>query len=427
MTTIEELLDEFPGPVRETLAQAWGRLSREQREELKDLLGQLPASLRPLKDILSIVLNQYKPVFGTKRSIAVVGPANVGKSTLYNQLISRPADRAAVGPVPGTTRRNQEADTGLFTLVDTPGADAVGEVGEREREIAFEAAREADFLVIVFQATQGVKRYERKLFDDLLALGKPFVVVLNKVDLIPKRDREKVRGAAGRNLDLESSQVIDTVATEGTNVGRVILAIAKFEPELLAAIAEAMPDYRARLAWQRIVPAAGGAGVVGLIPLPFVDLIPLLGIQSGLVLSIARIYGFKITLARAKELIATFGIGLVARTIFQQLSKLGGVPGWMLSAAIAAATTVAIGYAAMTWFAQGERPTQETLHQITADVTDYLKEQLKTLGDKKPDRGTLRERITEALNTLPQSLRPNPRTSARGTDEHNHSSEEVQE
>ncbi|HUU85924.1 MAG TPA: GTPase, partial [Phycisphaerae bacterium] len=333
------------------------------------MLGQLPVAVKPLKDILSLVFDQYKPVFGTKRSIAVVGPANVGKSTLYNQLVSRKEDRAEVGPVPGTTRQNQEADTGLFTLVDTPGADAVGEVGERERAIAFEAAEGADFLVVVFEATQGVKRYERDLFDDLLALDKPFVVVLNKVDLIPKRDREKVRDAAARNLRLEPSQVIETVATKGTNVGRVILAIAKFEPALLAAIGAAMPEYRARLAWQRIVPAAGGAGVVGLTPLPIVDLVPLLGIQSGLVLSVARIYGFKITLGRAKELIAIFGIGLIARTIFQQLSKFGGVPGWILSAAVASATTVAIGYAAMAWFAQGERPTRESLQQTVAGVT----------------------------------------------------------
>jgi small GTP-binding protein len=416
MTAIDEILEEFPEPVREGIRPIWEGMSAGQREESETLLSQLPLSIKPLKDIFSLVLDQYKPVFGTKRNIAVVGPANVGKSTLYNQLISRGEDRAKVSPVPGTTRQNQEADAGLFTVVDTPGADAVGEVGEREREIAFEAADRADFLVIVFEATQGVKRYEKDLFDDLLALDKPFIVVLNKIDLIPKRDREKVHAAAARNLRLETSQIIETVATEGTNVGRVVLAIAKFEPKLLAAIAEAMPEYRARLAWQRIVPAAGGAGVVGLMPLPIMDLVPLLGIQAGLVLSIARIYGFKITLGRAKELIATFGIGLIARTVFQQLSKLGGVPGWILSAAIASATTVAIGYAAMTWFARGERPTREVLQKTVADVTSYLKDQLLALGEKKPDRGTLRERITQALNNLPHVLRPSPGAPADGND-----------
>lgn len=411
MATIDDILREFPEPVRETIRQIWEALPEEQRKELEELLSQLPPSLKPLKDILFSVVNQYKPAFGTKRSIAILGPANVGKSTLYNQLITRKEDEAAVSPVPGTTRQNQEADTGLFTLIDTPGADAVGEVGEQEHQIAFQAAGRADFLVIMFEATRGIKRYEKDMFDDLLALGKPFIVILNKMDLIPRREQGAVREAAAHNLRLESSQVIETVATEGKNVGRVILAVAKFEPELLAAMAEAMPEYRARLAWGRIVPAAGAAGVIGLIPLPFVDLIPLLAIQSGLVLSIARIYGYEITLDRARELMATFGIGFIARTIFQQLSKLGGVPGWILSAAIAAATTVAIGYAAIAWFAYGEKPTQEALQKITSDITDYLKEQLMGLGEKRPDRGTLRQRITQALQDLPRRLRPELRAS----------------
>jgi len=406
MTANDDILEELSPSTREIVKPMWKRLSSEQRSEFEDLLGQLPTSLTPLKDILNLVLDQYKPVFGTKRRIAILGPANVGKSTVYNQLISREEDEAEVSPIPGTTRQNQEADTGLFTLIDTPGADAVGEVGERERGIAFGAAERADFLVIMFEATRGVKRYEKDLFDDLLALGKPFIVVLNKMDLIPRREREAVRDAAAANLRLESSQVIDTVATEGTNVGRVILAIAKFEPELLAAIAEAMPEYRAKLAWGRIVPAAGAAGVVGLIPLPLVDLVPLLGIQTGLVLSVARIYGYQITLGRARELIATLGVGLIARTVFQQLSKLGGVPGWIVSASIAAATTVAIGYAAMVWFAYGERPTREALQSITVDVTTYLKNQLMGLGEKRPDRGTVRERITGSLDNLPRQLRP---------------------
>jgi len=38
-----------------------------------------------------------------------------------------------VSPLPGTTTENQQADAALFTVVDTPGADAVGSVGEQEK------------------------------------------------------------------------------------------------------------------------------------------------------------------------------------------------------------------------------------------------------------------------------------------------------
>jgi small GTP-binding protein len=405
-TKTDDLISEFPRPVQDTLTQIWAAVPPDRRGEMQGILGQLPGSLDPLKRILDFVLEQYKPVFGSKRRIAIVGPANVGKSTLYNQLITQKEDRAEVGPVPGTTRENQAADTGLFVIIDTPGADAVGEVGDRERRIAFAAAEQADFLVIMFGATRGVRRHERELFEDLLALEKPFIVLLNKMDLIAKQERPAVLESAARNLRLDPNQIIDTVATEGTHVERVVLAIVKFEPELLAAIAEALPEYRVKLAWQRIVPAASAAGVVGLIPLPFVDLLPLLGIQSGLVLSIARIYGFKITVARAKALIATFGIGMAARTVYQQLSKVLGVPGWALSASIAAATTVVIGYAALIWFARGERPSQEALRKMVSELSIHLRDSLLDLGKRRPDRLKLRQRITQALQELPDRQLP---------------------
>jgi len=406
MTDLDKIVDEFPSPVRGSIRDIWTALPPDMRTDLSAASGDLPTSLKPLKDILDLVLDQYRPVFTTKRCIAVVGPANVGKSTLYNQLISSKEDMAEVGPVPGTTRENQEADTGLFVLVDTPGADAVGAVGQQEREIALRAARQADFLVVVFEATRGIKSYEKDLFDALLALNKPFVLLLNKMDLVPKDSRDEVVASAVRNLGLEPGQIIPTVATQGTNVGRVILAIARFEPGLLAAIAEALPEYRTRLAWQRIVPAASSAGAIGWIPLPFVDLAPLFLIQAGMVLSIARVYGYKITLSRARELLAAFGMGFIARAVYQQLSKLLGVPGWILSAAIAAATTVAIGYAAIMWFSLGEKPARETLKRMTGDVAGHLRGQLLGLGKRRPDKATIRQRISLALEDMPIHLGP---------------------
>ena len=350
--------------------------------------------------------DQYKPIVAPKQRIAVVGPANVGKSTLYNQLITRKEDRAEVSPVPGTTRVAQEADAGLFSVVDTPGVDAVGELGEQERKIAFASAATADFLIIIFDAVQGVRRSERDLFDSLVALGKPFIVVLNKIDLVAKADRDSVIKSAAKGLRLEPSQIIDTVATDGTNVGRVILAVANAEPGLLAALAEALPEYRSKLAWGRIVPAAAAAATIALVPLPLADVIPLLAIQTGLVLSISRIYGYQITAVRARELIVTFGVAMIARTTFQQLSKLGGVPGWLLSSAIATSTTVAIGYAAMTWFSHGERPSQDAFRKQTTEISLYLRGRLADLGRRKPNEGTLKQRVTQALQDMPRELQP---------------------
>ncbi len=58
-------------------------------------------------------------------------------------------------------------------MVDTPGADAVGPVGVQEREHALEAAHSADFLIILFDAMQGVKQTEQDLYHEILTLKKP--------------------------------------------------------------------------------------------------------------------------------------------------------------------------------------------------------------------------------------------------------------
>jgi small GTP-binding protein len=375
-----------------------------------DLQTWLPYALHDAggaRDLFGFITDNYKAAFGhTRMKIAIVGPANVGKSTLYNQFTPRSSEPAEVGSAPGATRENRESDGNLFTLVDTPGADAVGQVGEREQEIAFEAARESDFLLIVFDAAAGILHSDRRLFDELKALGKPYIVLLNKIDLISKRDRDRVLDTTAAALDMDRAELIDVSATTGHNLGRVVLAVAQTDPRVLTLIGEALPEYRSRLAWQRIIQAASASAGVALIPLPLADIVPLFGIQTGLVLTIARIYGYEMSMDRAKELIATFGLGFLARIIWRQLSKMLGVPGWILSAAIAAATTVAMGYVAILWFERGERPSQEALEKLTRDVTVYLRDGLARMSLKRQDGAGLRKQVVELLEEMPAALRP---------------------
>jgi GTPase len=328
--------------------------------------------------------------------VAIVGPANVGKSTLYNQLVRVAADRAEVSPVPGTTRVSQEADAGVFAVIDTPGADAVGEVGEREKERALAAARDADFLVIVFDAIQGIKRDERALFDELQALGKRLIVVLNKIDLV-KGHAGRVMEKTASSLGLEAAQVVSCAARDGKSVDRVLLAIAKADPEIVAALGRALPAFRRRLALSATRRAAATSAAIAFAPLPILDVVPLLAVQVSLVLGIARIYRYKITLWRAKELIATFGLGFLGRTLFQELSRLSGPPGWALAAAVASSTTMVMGQAAALWFERGERLTSETLRALTGRLTDRLLEAFRALGSRRPSRRRLAEQAARAL------------------------------
>ncbi len=402
---IDDLLKEFPEPSRARVKRAWEALPEPARSRLDGAIDALPSGLARWKTLMSLALAHLRLAAGDKGRVAIVGPANVGKSTLYNQLVREKADRAEVSPVPGTTRANQQADAGLFAVVDTPGADAVGEVGGREKELALAAAREADFLIVMFDAIQGIKRDEQALFDELQALGRPLVVVLNKIDLV-KGHADRVVAQAAKSLRLQPEQIVASSAHDGKNVDRILLAVAKAEPEIVAALGQALPTYRRKLALQATRRAASTAAAIALAPLPILDVVPLLAVQGSLVLGIARIYDYKITLRRARELVATFGLGLLGRTLFQELSKLGGPPGWLLAAAIASSTTVVMGYAAALWFERGDRLTGETLRRLTKVVTGHMLDALNGLGRRRPDRRTLEEKVATALESAPLPEEP---------------------
>ena len=396
MSTIDEILKEFPPRTREKIKAIWDALPKPVQDELESVLKALPINPQLLRRLIDIALSQYKTVSGKKNKIAIVGPANVGKSTLYNHLIRSKTDQAEVGPLPGTTRSNQEADAGFFSIVDTPGADAVGDVGEIEKQHALGGARQADFLIIVFDAIQGVKKTEQELFEELEEFDKPFLVVLNKIDLV-KRSEERVIAKAASTLKLEPSQIVATNAKDGKNIEHVVMAIAKIDPEIIVALSRALPQFRWQLAWAAIVGAASTAGLIGAVPIPLVDFAPLVVVQGAMVLSIARIYQYEITLKRAKELVVTFGLGFLGRTLFQELSKLGGLPGYVLAAAIAASTTAVMGYASIVWFEKGEKLTSESLRKMTKDITDILLKSFKDLGKSRPSKTALQKAIQNGL------------------------------
>ena len=401
MTLFEDILTQFPPDVQATVRKIWDALGPNEKAGFLTLLNGFPSDANLVKLLVNLSTAQIRQAFGHKHQVVIVGPTNVGKSTLYNLLVQNKRDLAVVGPLPGTTKENQQADAALFTVVDTPGADSVGSLGEQEKGLALSASMEADFLLLVFDAVQGIKKTEQELFNELSALKKPFVVVLNKIDLIPRKDLQGVISNAALNLGLEPDQIVPIVAKDGKNLGKVLLAVAATEPEMVAALGQALPEYRWQLAWQTIVRSASISAAIALAPLPVIDFVPLVVTQSIMVISIARIYNYKITPRRASELVATFGLGFLGRTLFEELSKLGGLPGWLLSAAIASSTTIVMGYAAVRWFEKGEKLSTEALKKLTQDMTTYLLDTLKSLGRRKPGQKGLRERITQSLESSP--------------------------
>jgi len=128
-----------------------------------------------------------------------------------------------------------------------------------------------------------------------------------------------------------------------------------------------------------------------------IDFIPLVATQTGMVLTIARIYQYKITAKRARELIGTFGMGMLGRALFQQLSKFAAVPGWILSSAIATSMTVVMGYAAIEWFEKGERISNERFSQLSRELSQSLVERMRKVFKGKPSKKQMKQVMVDLV------------------------------
>lgn len=399
------LLEALPRDTRPAVENLWNQMPADVRREAEltmgsfvKLLKQNPASAG---DLLKMLQRTAAPMLQQASSVAIVGPVNVGKSTLYNALVSRQKDKAQASPVPGTTKVAQRADVGLFELVDTPGADHGDESGGKEADVAFQAAEDAEFLVIVFDATGSVTSSDRALYRKVLALGKPHLVVLNKIDLIPAAQRKLVRESAARILDISLEAVLPVSAQTASGVDQLVLEITAAEPKLLLKVAETLPSLRRKLAWQAIRRTAMLSALAGLSPLPLMDVIPLTLLQGNLVLTLSQIYGNKLSAKSMLELASTFGAGWLARLLFQELTKLAGVPGWVLSASVAASATLTIGFTALNWFETGIMPDKKEMEKQAQGLQQRIKEGLVNLGKSRPSKKRVTEELEKLLPTEP--------------------------
>ncbi len=125
---------------------------------------------------------------------AIVGRANVGKSTLLNQLVG--SKIAIVSAVPQTTRNRilgvKTLPHGQIAFLDSPGFHKpVHQLGEVMLETARQVVGEAEVLLFVVDASAGFGPGDRYVLEQLEPQSKahPVVAVLNKVDQINKDKR----------------------------------------------------------------------------------------------------------------------------------------------------------------------------------------------------------------------------------------------
>ncbi len=164
--------------------------------------------------------------------IAIIGRPNVGKSTLVNRMLGE--DRVIVYDEPGTTRdsiyipfeRNEEK----YTLIDTAGVRKRGKIHEEVEKFSvvktLQAIKDANVVIFVMDAREGVVDHDLNLLGFALEAGRAIVIALNKWDGMVPSERDYVKTELERRLFFVSFADIHFIsALHGTGVGNLYASV----------------------------------------------------------------------------------------------------------------------------------------------------------------------------------------------------------
>ncbi|MDI4571636.1 tRNA uridine-5-carboxymethylaminomethyl(34) synthesis GTPase MnmE [Bacillus altitudinis] len=194
------LIKRLRGEILETLAHVEVNIDYPEYDDVEEMthrvLVEKATSVK--KEIESLLTTSHQgKILREGLSTVIIGRPNVGKSSLLNSLVQE--TKAIVTDIPGTTRDVIEEYVNVrgvpLRLVDTAGIreteDIVERIGvERSRQVL----KEADLILLVLNYSEELSEEDIKLFEAVS--GMDIIVIVNKTDLEPKLDVEKVKELA---------------------------------------------------------------------------------------------------------------------------------------------------------------------------------------------------------------------------------------
>lgn len=163
-------------------------------------------------------------------TVAVVGRANAGKSTLVNVLVGEKV--AIVSPKPQTTRDRilgiRNSETSQIVFEDTPGlykaSSVLNSIMQRSSE---RSAEDVDLIMFVIDGHEGVKERDLELLSGFMKKKVPLIVVMSKTDIMPK---ENVMTELEKFADF-GVEVVPVSARKGKNLKELVAVIENNLPE----------------------------------------------------------------------------------------------------------------------------------------------------------------------------------------------------
>ena len=165
-------------------------------------------------------------------TVAVVGSANAGKSTLVNVLVGEKI--SIVSPKPQTTRERiiGVLNTEDYQIVfeDTPGVYSGNSLlGVQMAKEGEKTAKDVDLALFVIDVHDGIKEKDLILLERIIKTGTNVILTLTKIDIMPE---DKIPECLEKfNKYSEIKEIVPVSARKGKNLKVLIKCILKYLPE----------------------------------------------------------------------------------------------------------------------------------------------------------------------------------------------------
>lgn len=167
--------------------------------------------------------------------IGIFGKRNAGKSSIINALTGQ--NLAIVSEVKGTTtdpvlKAMELLPLGPVVMIDTPGLDDEGELGNLRIQKAYQILNKTDIALLIVDGTVGMTKEDTAILERIKSKSIPYAVVLNKADLLPKETGSLKSDIMEtlENSGVDREHFIQVSASDNYNIYELKELIARLVP-----------------------------------------------------------------------------------------------------------------------------------------------------------------------------------------------------
>lgn len=165
--------------------------------------------------------------------IGIFGRRNAGKSSMINAVTGQ--NLAIVSDIKGTTtdpvsKAMELLPLGPVVMIDTPGLDDEGELGEKRMAKGFQVLNKTDIAVLVIDgmaagSREELERVEKPLLNRISGKEIPYVIAVNKSEKLTESRKKEIRDFFGKEANL-----LFVSAKTGQNIEKLKECIARLAP-----------------------------------------------------------------------------------------------------------------------------------------------------------------------------------------------------